>query len=90
MEKLKFKYLDGVFGMFWFFGILKISGFVIVEIKLILQLQSWRNMPTYFRGVLPATLLKKRPWHMCFPVKNTFFKNTFFPVAASDILLNLL
>ena len=28
MEKLKFKHLDGVFGMFWFFGILKTSGFV--------------------------------------------------------------
>ena len=34
--------------MFSLFGILKIPGFVFVEINLILQLQSWPNMPLYF------------------------------------------
>ena len=35
MEKLKFKHLDGVFGIFWFFANLKIRGFVFVGINLV-------------------------------------------------------
>ena len=36
IEKLKLKHFDGVFGIFWFFGILKICGFVFVKINLTL------------------------------------------------------
>ena len=32
MEKLKFKHVDGVFGMFWFFTILKTRGFEFVKL----------------------------------------------------------
>ena len=45
-EKLKLKHLDGVFRMFWFFGILKICGFVFMKINLILQLHSRRKIST--------------------------------------------
>ena len=45
-------------------------------------------------GLRPATLLKKRLWHRCFPVNFLkFLKNTFSyrtpPVAASDYSLNV-
>ena len=54
MERLKFKHLDGVFGMILFFGILKISGFVYVRMNFILQLQSWQSRPIHF-GKLALT-----------------------------------
>ena len=36
MAKLKFKHLDGVFGMLRLFGILKLRGFAFVQINVIL------------------------------------------------------
>ena len=54
MEKQKLKRLEGGFAMFWFFGILKIRGFVFVVINLLLKLQSSRNviMPTDFANLI--------------------------------------
>ena len=45
-------------------------------------------------GLRPATLLKKRLWHRCFPVNFATSKNTYFyrtlPVAASVDLINII
>ena len=38
----------------------------------------------------PATLLKKRPWHMCFPVNFAKFLRTFFIENLRSLLLQLL
>ena len=47
----------GCLECFDFFGILKIHGFVFVKTNLILQLQLWWAMPTYFSELaLTSTL----------------------------------
>ena len=53
MEKLKFKALKGLFGMFVFFGILKKCNYLFMPeqdflFNIVILLQSWRNKPTYF------------------------------------------
>ena len=47
-EQLKLRNLTEVSGIFGLFGILKICGFVFVNINLIFQLNSWRSIATYF------------------------------------------
>ena len=49
------------------------------------------SLPEVFRkkGVLPATLLKERPWHRCFPLNFVKFPKNIFsyrtpPMTASD------
>ena len=51
------------------------------------------DKPWQIMGLRPATLLRKRLWHRCFPVefceiyKNTFYYRTPL-VAASGVLIN--
>ena len=45
---------------------------------------SWKFRKIHRKTPVPATLLKKRLWHWCFPVN--FAKCLTTPVAASDIL----
>ena len=70
MNKLTFKHLNKVFGIFWFFGILKIPGFVFVKINLIVYLQSWRNMLTYFakHALILLFYILSSPFLSTFPI----------------------